>query len=318
MGPFLGRNDRGFAQAFGGAGCPPYGHGVARRATAAPPSPLDRSPSTRLRAVKLGALLVALAAPIASPAMAGCLGHPGDNFCYTASATFAHNVDGGIYLIDTHSGATPQTAGTPVTPEGWSSASADSADNGTLKVGTVLNDDAYYAATAGASLGYSFRVTPLGGGAPSDAIIPLHVIASAFSLRSGGSSSGEKATFKLTQDGVRLAYAEQAILQGRDMLLFGLDTWINVKPGDDIVVWMEAESQIFSSPGDGRKASGVLLDPVFEIAPQYASRYTLVGLPLGATPPGAVPEPASWAMLLAGFGLMGSVMRRRRLGAQQA
>lgn len=30
---------------------------------------------------------------------------------------------------------------------------------------------------------------------------------------------------------------------------------------------------------------------------------------------GAVPEPASWAMLIAGFGLVGAVMRRRRLAA---
>jgi hypothetical protein len=29
-------------------------------------------------------------------------------------------------------------------------------------------------------------------------------------------------------------------------------------------------------------------------------------------PPGGVPEPASWAMLIAGFGLVGSVSRRRR------
>jgi len=29
---------------------------------------------------------------------------------------------------------------------------------------------------------------------------------------------------------------------------------------------------------------------------------------------GAVPEPASWAMLIAGFGLVGAVLRRRRAG----
>jgi hypothetical protein len=29
------------------------------------------------------------------------------------------------------------------------------------------------------------------------------------------------------------------------------------------------------------------------------------------TPPGGVPEPAAWAMMLAGFGLVGSAMRRR-------
>ena len=32
----------------------------------------------------------------------------------------------------------------------------------------------------------------------------------------------------------------------------------------------------------------------------------------GARGPGAVPEPATWAMMLAGFGLVGGAMRRRR------
>ncbi len=30
------------------------------------------------------------------------------------------------------------------------------------------------------------------------------------------------------------------------------------------------------------------------------------------TPPPAVPEPASWALMLAGFGTLGMAMRRRR------
>ncbi len=34
-----------------------------------------------------------------------------------------------------------------------------------------------------------------------------------------------------------------------------------------------------------------------------------------APPPGGVPEPAAWAMMLAGFGLVGSVMRRREKAA---
>jgi choice-of-anchor A domain-containing protein len=34
-----------------------------------------------------------------------------------------------------------------------------------------------------------------------------------------------------------------------------------------------------------------------------------------ANPPGAVPEPANWVMMIAGFGLIGGAMRRRRLVA---
>ena len=37
--------------------------------------------------------------------------------------------------------------------------------------------------------------------------------------------------------------------------------------------------------------------------------YNLVGTP---PPPGSVPEPATWAMMLLGFGGIGMAMRRRR------
>jgi hypothetical protein len=40
--------------------------------------------------------------------------------------------------------------------------------------------------------------------------------------------------------------------------------------------------------------------------------YTAQG---GGTPIGAVPEPATWAMMILGFGLIGTAMRRRRTGA---
>ena len=33
---------------------------------------------------------------------------------------------------------------------------------------------------------------------------------------------------------------------------------------------------------------------------------------LRAVPPGGVPEPASWALMIAGFGLAGAALRRRR------
>jgi hypothetical protein len=39
------------------------------------------------------------------------------------------------------------------------------------------------------------------------------------------------------------------------------------------------------------------------------------GVYLVASAPGAVPEPASWALLIAGFGLTGAAMRRRRMPA---
>jgi hypothetical protein len=37
-----------------------------------------------------------------------------------------------------------------------------------------------------------------------------------------------------------------------------------------------------------------------------------------AAPPPAIPEPASWAMLIAGFGLTGAALRRRRAAVTSA
>jgi hypothetical protein len=55
------------------------------------------------------------------------------------------------------------------------------------------------------------------------------------------------------------------------------------------------------------------IDPVFTFAdPSLASIYTFVGVPFDASTPAGVPEPASWAMMVGGFGLVGSAMRRRQ------
>ena len=44
----------------------------------------------------------------------------------------------------------------------------------------------------------------------------------------------------------------------------------------------------------------------------YSGKTVVAIEEFSVTPPG-VPEPASWAMLIAGFGLTGAAMRRRRL-----
>ncbi len=58
---------------------------------------------------------------------------------------------------------------------------------------------------------------------------------------------------------------------------------------------------------------GATVDPTLTIQGADAHLYHFVGLP-DATMGGstaAVPEPASWAMMVGGFGLIGSTMRRR-------
>ncbi len=98
------------------------------------------------------------------------------------------------------------------------------------------------------------------------------------------------------------------------------DTTFWVYSNSDIEVQLDASARIdYRSDGlDPRPTFGVVsaeTDPVFSIDdPAYAA-FSIVGVPNGALPPGGgntVPEPASWAMMVSGFGLAGSAMRARR------
>lgn len=48
---------------------------------------------------------------------------------------------------------------------------------------------------------------------------------------------------------------------------------------------------------------------------RFGGNYLLLAATADGGPVGGVPEPASWAMLIAGFGLTGAAMRRRRVAA---
>jgi hypothetical protein len=114
---------------------------------------------------------------VGSPAMAGCLGHPEDNFCYIADVTINHNVEDGGSLVVIHSGATPQTAQTPMdTLVGSASASSNGAHNGTLEVKSEVDNDDYYFVQAEAYLSYTFQLSS-NPGAPGDPLVPIHVSA---------------------------------------------------------------------------------------------------------------------------------------------
>jgi hypothetical protein len=55
-------------------------------------------------------------------------------------------------------------------------------------------------------------------------------------------------------------------------------------------------------------------DPVFTVLGDFADHYTIVGVPQPQTPVGGVPEPAAWALMLAGFAGLGAMLRARRRG----
>lgn len=100
-----------------------------------------------------------------------------------------------------------------------------------------------------------------------------------------------------------------------------IDQTIWVWSNSDIVVGGQASAQVvYNALGDGFDplvtygGAAASADPVFSIDdPTYAG-FSIVGVPDGVAPPGgpaAVPEPAAWAMMVAGFGAVGGAMRRR-------
>jgi hypothetical protein len=77
-----------------------------------------------------------------------------------------------------------------------------------------------------------------------------------------------------------------------------LSTTLNWKGGDTITIQNRAFAQAMGSADSALGISGpgfasAYIDPVFDVS--------------------AVPEPSNWALLIAGFGLVGAVQRRRRL-----
>lgn len=69
-----------------------------------------------------------------------------------------------------------------------------------------------------------------------------------------------------------------------------------------------------SGPGDGI----AFIDPSLVVDRAFASRFRVIGVPGAVDSVDTVPEPASWAMFIAGFGLIGGLSRVRRGAAVRA
>jgi hypothetical protein len=85
------------------------------------------------------------------------------------------------------------------------------------------------------------------------------------------------------------------------------------EPGALYYVSMVAQATVMTNGGGGSGHATVFLDPYFEIDPGFAnaSAYALQFSPgIEQSPP--VPEPQTWAMLLAGLGLLAAAARRGR------
>jgi hypothetical protein len=109
---------------------------------------------------------------------------------------------------------------------------------------------------------------------------------------------------------------------------FGGDGSIHVDEDIDVALNRDISVQLAASAFAGTPVTdqnllqneygtgSAYLDPIFTLPDAYRNLIDIVGVPAGAvlppSGPGDVPEPASWAMMLAGFGLIGAAMRRQR------
>jgi hypothetical protein len=81
-------------------------------------------------------------------------------------------------------------------------------------------------------------------------------------------------------------------------------------------VYLEAEARTFEGHESDSHFANTVIDPTFAIDPdflrEHPEAYLVFSDGIGNGGPGGVPEPASWALMIAGFGLAGAALRRRR------
>lgn len=92
---------------------------------------------------------------------------------------------------------------------------------------------------------------------------------------------------------------------------FSVNQIYDLTPGATLTLTLQANSRVrYPGIADGQFAvSGATVDPIFTVLGGYSDSYYFVGLPASAI--GPVPEPSSWLMMVAGFGVIGSWTRRR-------
>ncbi len=104
----------------------------------------------------------------------------------------------------------------------------------------------------------------------------------------GGGSSFDQTVWVYSNSDIRVSMTSSVLLE-----------YISDGPGGPLTVFGSVSAET---------------DPVFRIDdPAYAS-FSIVGVPTGELPTtiGGVPEPATWALMIMGFGLSGAALRSRR------
>ncbi|WP_328799575.1 PEPxxWA-CTERM sorting domain-containing protein [Sandaracinobacteroides hominis] len=142
-----------------------------------------------------------------------------------------------------------------------------------------------------------------------DELVPLRIRALSFYGRTGAAGGSGLGYYNARQAGRQLTGARGSSGFASSGTIFDLNQIVYVTPDVPILIEMQAISTVSYYPGQGNE---VTVDPVYTIVGDYASRYKLSGLLSSGAIPAPVPEPAPWAMMIAGFGMIGAVIRHRR------
>jgi hypothetical protein len=167
-----------------------------------------------------------------------------------------------------------------------------------------------------------YRITL--NGSATDPLVPVHINAQGMiSWTENGaaqavfqfSDSTNASNLQTIRDLITQNDPGKARLEGNDV--FSVDTTVFLRPSDTYTVLLATDAS-----ADARNIESVtqfaevsaIVDPTFTVVGDFASRWTIEGVPF-APDTGGVPEPAAWMMLIAGFGLAGTSLRRRRAPA---
>lgn len=266
----------------------------------------DRRKSTKSRSIFVAMAMIAASFATAE-AQAQSLGGT-----YTASA-LVKRLDGSILEAGDYGYfSSPQDAS--LFSAGFSAgSSASDKDGGTAYVGLSYTGQGLvpaseYITELRANAGVEYRFILSGGS--STAPVPVSM------SYKGSASEGASASVSLSGIGANVSHSTAV---GVADYFAGID-YFNFVPDQVYRLVLGAQTSYYNFgylPEGSSISQSAYADPIFTILGDAAGSYRFVGLPdsaIGTAPPptSPVPEAATWAMMLAGLGIVGAQMRRRQ------
>lgn len=161
-------------------------------------------------------------------------------------------------------------------------------------------------ATASATIDYTIRLVGPGG-----IVVPVGILASGYADGVGYYNARSSITVTQGTNVVASGGAgspRQTPVYAAGRFEFFIDQTLLLEPNVDYRVFMTAMASSGTLGVNFGSVAEAYVDPVFTIDAAFAPLYSLTGVP--AVP--AVPEPGTWALMLAGASLLALDTRRRR------